>query len=100
MNAGRPSLARRALAALVLVVVVIVAIRIVLGVISAVFWIVALVALVLAALWAISTLKSGTRERRVKRESSPGQVRPASPDDRVEAQMREIEQQLREQGRR
>jgi hypothetical protein len=101
---AKPSLARRAIAALVLVVVAIVAVRMVVGVISAVFWIVALVVLVVAALWAASTLKAGARSRGKARQRDVGPRRadplPAPPaEDPVEAQMRQIKQQLRDQGR-
>jgi len=99
MDDARPSLARRALAALILAVVAVVAFRIVLGAITAVFWIVVVVALIIAGLWAVSTLKSGRRERRVKPSASGGQVAAPPPEDRVEAQMQQIKEQLRRQGR-
>jgi hypothetical protein len=101
MDDAGPSLARRALAVVVLVVVAIVAFRLALGVISAVFWMVAVVALIVAGLWALSTLKSAKSELRDRRAKPlpTRQAPPASPDGRVEAQMREIERQLREQGR-
>ena len=66
---------RRVLAVLVLVLVAVVAIRLVVGLVvglvSAVMWILVIAALVAAGLWARSTLKSGKRERSVKRGSSP-----------------------------
>ncbi len=102
MDDARPSLARRAVAALVLVVVAVVAVRLVIGVISAVVWIVALVALVIAALWAWSTLRAGKRRRQEKKTVKPSpaaQVPAPAPEDRVEAEMRKIREQLREQGR-
>jgi Ca2+/Na+ antiporter len=98
MDDARPSLARRALAALILAVVAVLAFRIVLGAITAVFWIVVIVALVIAALWAVATLKSGKRERKVK-PSSAAQVPPPSTDDKVAAEMARLQQQLRDQGR-
>ena len=104
MDDAKPSLARRALAVLVLAVVAVVALRIVLGAISAVLWIVALVALVIAAFWAMSTLKSakpepGEKRARSVKPSSAGPLPAAPPQDRVEAQMRQIKAQLRDQGR-
>ena len=105
MDDASPSLARRAIAAVVLIVIAIVALRILLGVISAVFWIVALAVLVVAALWAYSTLKAGSRSRAEKkrqRDVKPSAATPvaaAPAEDPVEAQMRQIKQQLREQGR-
>jgi len=88
----------------VLIVVAILALRLVLGVLSAVFWIVALVVLAIAALWAVSTLRAGSRSRAEKRQRAVNPSRakgvPAPPaEDPVEAQMRQIKQQLREQGR-
>src|SRR3954452_609567 len=103
-----PSPVRRALAALVLVIVAVIAFRIVVGFITGLFWIVALVALAVAAIWAVTTLKSAKRARVEKKgerlvERGPGPpVMPspaASSDDRVEAQMAEIKEQLRKQGR-
>jgi hypothetical protein len=102
MDPAKPSLARRALALVVLAVVVVVALRIVVGAITAVFWIVALVVLAIAALWAVSTLKSAKRARgeaRAGRPSSSERLPTAPPEDRVEAQMRQIKEQLRDQGR-
>jgi uncharacterized protein (DUF58 family) len=98
----RSSLARRALAILVLVIVAILAVRIVIGVISAVFWMVALVVLAVAALWAVATLRSAGRERAEKRQVRPAPAHTlpvATHKDRVEAEMRKIREQLREQGR-
>ena len=97
MDDAKPSLARRAIAAVVLLVAAIIAIRIAVGFISAIFWIAALVVLAGASLWAVTTLRSGKREREVKQ--SPAAALPATPEDRVEAQMREIQEQLRRQGR-
>src|SRR4051794_1097143 len=101
-----PSPVRRALAALVLVIVAVIAFRIVVGFITGLFWIVALVALAVAAVWAVTTLKSAKRarvekksERRVGRAPARPVVTAAAPDDRVEAQMVEIKEQLRKQGR-
>jgi len=94
---------RRALAVLVLVLVAVIAIRLVVGLVvglvSAVLWILVIAALVAAGLWARSTLKSGKRERSVKRRSSP-EVTAAPPEDPVAVEMRRITEQLREQGRR
>ena len=90
---------RRVLAILVLVLAAVVAIRLVVGFVSTVLWILAVAALVIAALWARSTLKSGKRERSVKRRSSP-EVIAAPPEDPVAVEMRRITEQLREQGRR
>jgi hypothetical protein len=103
---ARPSLLRRLLAAVVLVIVAVIAIQLVIGAIKAIFWFVALVVLVVAALWAWATLRSGGgrdrgrgRDRGVKPTSTGGSVAPAAYEDRVEAQMREIQEQLRKQGR-
>jgi len=101
MNDAKPSLTQRALAVIVLAVVAVVALRLAIGAITAVFWIVALVVLVIATLWAVGTLRglrSGRREKPVERSSAPA-VPAASHEDRVEAQMREIRQQLKDQGR-
>ena len=91
-----------------LVVVAAVAIRlavgVVVGLVSAVMWIVVAVALIAAVLWARSTLKSAKREKREKPEktvrgTTSRQV--AAPvEDPIEAEMRRITEQLREQGRR
>jgi uncharacterized membrane protein len=94
----RSSLARRAVAVLVLVIVAILAVRIVIGVISALFWTVALVVLVVAALWAVATLRSGRRERRV-RAAPAHELAPAAHEDRVASEMQKIREQLRERGR-
>jgi uncharacterized protein (DUF58 family) len=93
---------RRVLAILVLVIVAIVAIRLavgaVVGLVSAVFWILVIVALIAAALWARSTLKGSKRNRSVKRAPSR-EVAAAPAEDPIEAEMRKITEQLREQGR-
>jgi len=99
MDDAKPSLARRAIAVLVLAIVAVVAIRIVVGVLSAVFWIVAIVVLAIAALWAVTTLKGAKRDRQVKRSSSPKAAAVAAPEDRVDAQLAQIREQLRQQGR-
>ena len=92
---------RRVLAVLVLVIVAVIAIRLavglVVGAVTAVFWIAVLVALVAAALWARSTLKSGRRKRGVKESPAPAVA--ARTEDPIEAEMRKITEQLREQGR-
>jgi uncharacterized protein (DUF58 family) len=98
----RSSLGRRALAVLVLVIVAILAVRIVIGVISAVFWMVALVVLALAAVWAATTLRSAGRQRAEKRSVRPAAAHTlpvATHEDRVEAEVRKLREQLREQGR-
>jgi len=99
MDPVKPSLLRRVLAILVLVLVAVVAIRLVVGFVSSILWILVIAALVVAGLWARSTLKSGRRERSVKRRSSP-EVIAAPPEDPVAVEMRRITEQLREQGRR
>ena len=92
---------KRVLAVLVLVIVAIIAIRLavglVVGFVSAILWVVVLVALVAAALWARSTLKSARRKRGVKQSSAPAVA--ARTEDPIEAEMRRITEQLREQGR-
>lgn len=97
MDAVGPSLARRALALVVLAVVAVLAFRFLLGVISTVFWIVALVALLIAGLWAMSTLRSAHRARAVKKSSSATLAAPAH-EDRMEAELLKLKQQLRDQG--
>jgi hypothetical protein len=102
MDDAKPSPVRRALAILVLVAVALVALRLAIGAIAAVFWLVAVAALAVAAVWAVGTLKgSGRRKKddRLDRPAPPGQLPDAPFDDRVEAQMRQIKEQLREQGR-
>jgi uncharacterized membrane protein len=103
MDSAKPSMLRRVLAVLVLVLVAAVAVRLavgfVVGLVSAVFWILVVVALVVAVLWARSTLKSGKRERTVKR-SSTKEVTAAPAEDPVAVEMRRLTEQLREQGRR
>jgi uncharacterized membrane protein len=94
---------KRVLAILVLVVVAIIAIRlavgVVVGLVSAVLWIVVIIALIAAVLWARSTLKSSKRNRSVKRASPSREVAAAPAEDPIEAEMRKITEQLREQGR-
>ena len=96
-------MAKRVIAVLVLLVAAVIAIRLavglVVGAISAVFWIVVVVALVAGVLWARSTLKSAKKERAVKRGSGR-EVAAAPPEDPIEAEIRRINEQLREQGRR
>jgi len=93
---------KRVLAILVLVVIAIIAIRlavgVVVGLVSAVLWILVIVALIAAVLWARSTLKGAKRNRSVKRSSSR-EVAAAPAEDPIEAEMRKITEQLREQGR-
>ena len=99
MESSGSSLLSRLLAILVLVVVAAIAIRLAVGVVTglvmAVLWIVVLVALVAGALWARRTLKPGKRERAVA-APPPGQL---THEDRVEAEMRRINEELRRQGR-
>jgi membrane protein implicated in regulation of membrane protease activity len=94
---------RRVLAVLVLVIVAAIAIRLVVGlvagIVTAVLWVLVIAALVAAVLWARSTLKSGKRERSVKRRP-PAEEIAAPAEDPVAAEMRRITEQLREQGRR
>jgi Regulatory signalling modulator protein AmpE len=104
MDSDAPSLLKRALAIFVLVVVVVVALRLVIGfvtgLITALLWIVVVAVLVGAALWARSTLKSAKRQRAVKPSSRPADLDAPPREDPVVAEMRRIEEQLREQGRR
>ena len=97
-------MARRVLAVLALVLVAVVAIRLVVGLVagfvSAVLWILVLAALVAAGLWARSTLKSGKRRRSVKPSSTAAELTAAPGEDPVEVELRRINEQLREQGRR
>jgi uncharacterized membrane protein YciS (DUF1049 family) len=94
---------KRVVAILVLALVAIVAIRLavgfVVGLVTGLLWIVAVAALALALLWARSTLKSGARDRALKRSSSH-ELDAAAPEDPVAVEMRRITEQLREQGRR
>ena len=103
MDSDQPSLLRRVVAVAVLVVVAVIALRLavgfVAGLISALLWIVTIVALIVAFFWARSTLKSGKRERSVKRAREREVAAPPA-DDPVAAEMDKIMQQLREQGRR
>ena len=105
MDDSGPSLVKRALAAVVLVVVAIIALRIVIGVLSGIFWLLALAVLAVAAIWAYTTLKSAGRGRaraKQQRAVEPSSAPPmplASHEDRVDAQMQEIREQLRKQGR-
>jgi 4-hydroxybenzoate polyprenyltransferase len=94
---------RKALAILVIVIVAAIALRLALGVVvglvHAVMWIVIIVALVVAVLWANRTLKSSKRDRSVKQRAPGREVAPAPAEDPIEAEMRKITEQLREQGR-
>lgn len=102
MDSEKPSLLRRAIAVLVLVVVAVVAIRLVVGfvagILSTLLWIVTAVVLVAALLWARSQLKAGKRERRIETPGYPAELG-ATPEDRVAAEMRRIQEQLRERSR-
>lgn len=99
-----PTFFSRAIAITVLVVVVVVALRLVVGfvagILSALLWIVTIVALIAAFLWARRTLKAPRRQRSAKRsESREVEAAPAG-EDRIAEEMRRINEQLREQGRR
>jgi hypothetical protein len=93
---------RRVLAVLVIMLVAVLAIRlavgIVVGFVSAVLWIAVLVALIAAVLWARSVLKGGKRKREVDQPSTRA-VAARPTEDPIEAEMRKITEQLREQGR-
>jgi uncharacterized membrane protein YbhN (UPF0104 family) len=93
---------QRALAIAVLVLVAIVAIRLavgaVVGFVTALLWIGVLVALVAGGVWAWSTLRSGRRRREVKDSSKPSLA--MTHEDRVDAEIQRISEQLRSQGRR
>jgi arginine exporter protein ArgO len=97
MDESKPSLLSRILAVLVLVIIAVIAVRLaigaVAGLIQAVLWIGVVVALVAGALWARRTLKGGTRQRSV--EASP--AAPITYEDKVEAEMARINEQLRQQ---
>jgi uncharacterized membrane protein len=101
MESNGSSLLSRVVAVVVLVAIAVIALRLVFGfiagLISALLWIVVIVALVVAFFWARSTLKSGKRERSVKKSESREVAQ--APEDRVAAEMDRINQQLREQGR-
>jgi cytochrome c-type biogenesis protein CcmH/NrfF len=93
---------QRALAIAVLVLVAIVAIRLavgaVVGFVTALLWIGVLVALVAGGVWAWSTLRSGRKRRDVEDSSKP--ALPMTHEDRVDAEIQRISEQLRSQGRR
>ena len=95
MDESKPSLFSRLLAILVLVVVAVIALRLaigaVAGLVQAFLWIAVVIALVGAGLWARRTLKGGGGRKR--------QVEPASPpaltyEDKVEAEMRKISEEM------
>ena len=102
MDSSGSSLGKRLLAIVVLIIVAAIALKLavgfVAGILSFVFWVVVIVALVAAFFWARSTLKSGKRERSVKRASGREVAAPPA-EDPVAAEMRRITEQLREQGR-
>ena len=79
-------------------IVAILAFRLVVGFVTGLLWMVALVALVAGGLWVRSTLKGAKRRRELDREARPAV--PASSEDRVAAEMRRINEQLRERRRR
>jgi hypothetical protein len=99
MESSRSPLLSRLLAILVLVVVAVIALRLAVGVVAglvqAVMWIVVVIALVGAALWARKTLTSGKRERRVE----PAPSHELTYEDKVEAEMRKINEELRRRSR-
>jgi hypothetical protein len=94
MESSSPSLVSRVLAILVLVVIAVVAVRLAIGVvtglITAVLWVVVLAALVAGGLWARRTWKGGRRERPVEARPAPALTH----EDRVEAEMRKITEEL------
>ena len=75
------------------------ALGVVVGLVHAVMWIVIVVALVAAVVWANRTLKSGKKKDRSVEPSSSRAVAAAPAEDPIEAEMRKITEQLREQGR-
>ncbi len=99
MEESRSPLLSRVIAIVVLVVVAVIAVRLafgaIAGLIQAVLWIGILVALVVAALWARRTLKGGRRQRTV--EAAPS--RELTYEDRVDAEMAKLNEELRRQGR-
>ena len=99
MDEQKSPLLARILAIVVLVVIAVIAVRLAIGVVAglvtAVLWIGVLVALVAGALWARRTLKGGKRQRSV--ETSPAPT--LSYEDKVEAEMQRINEQLRKEGR-
>ena len=99
MDDSKPSLISRILAILVLVIVAVIAVRLAIGVVAglvqAVVWIAVLVAIVCGALWARRTLKGGKRQRSVETSPAPA----LTYEDKVDAEMRKINEQLRKQGR-
>lgn len=102
MDPEKRPLLSRVVAIVVLVIAAAIALRLVVGfvagLISAILWIVALVVIVVALLWAYSTLKATSRRPRKVKRSAEHQV-PAPGEDPVQAEMRRIQDQLREQGR-
>jgi hypothetical protein len=94
MESSKSPLLSRILAIVVLVVLAVIAVRLavgaVIGLVSAVLWIVVLGAVVVATLWARRTLKGGRRERTV--EAPPAHE--LSYEDKVEAEMRRINEEL------
>jgi hypothetical protein len=94
MDESKPSLLSRILAILVLVIVAVIAARLAIGAVAglvrAVLWIAVLVALVGGALWARRTLKGGGRKREVEAASPPA----LTYEDKVEAEMRKISEEM------
>jgi type VI protein secretion system component VasK len=99
MDESKPSLLSRILAIVVLVIIAVIAARLAIGAVAglvrAVVWIAVLVALVGGALWARRTLKGGTRRREVEPAAPPA----LTYEDKVDAEMAKINEQLRKQGR-
>jgi hypothetical protein len=93
---------QRVLAWFVLLLVAIVAIRLAVGAVvgffMALLWIAVLVALVAGGVWAWSALRSGKKRRDVDDSSKP--ALPMTHEDRVDAEIQRISEQLRAQGRR
>jgi hypothetical protein len=94
MDESKPSLLSRLLAILVLVVVAVIALRLaigaVAGLVQAFLWIAVVIALVGAGLWARRTLKGGGRKRAVEPAAPPA----LTYEDKVEAEMRKISEEM------
>jgi hypothetical protein len=94
MDESKPSLLSRLLAIVVLVIIAVIAVRLaigaVAGIVQAVLWIGVLVALVAAALWARKTLKGGGRKRTVEPAAPPA----LTYEDKVDAEMRKISEEM------
>ena len=94
MDESKPSLFSRLLAILVLVVVAVIALRLaigaVAGLVQAFLWIAVVIALVGAGLWARRTLKGGGRKRPVEPAAPPA----LTYEDKVDAEMRKISEEM------